>query len=145
MKTTRKVILSFNTLNKQVSIWSPQTTRIRKLRACKFDCMLPEAANTDWIQGCLPWRCRGCHGTGKSLSEAFILTSTNPQYDKNCSLIYQFNTWKLPPQYMGKTCCAYKLFLFWHSEQFMYKTCSEHVVFMYWTGNQWTIFCHIVG
>ena len=30
--------------------------------------------------------------TGKSLSEAFILTSTNPQYGKNCSFIYQFST-----------------------------------------------------
>ena len=30
--------------------------------------------------------------TGKSLSKAFILTSTKPQYDKRFSLIYQFST-----------------------------------------------------
>ena len=33
--------------------------------------------------------------TDKSLSEAFILTSANPQYDKRFSLIYQFRNWKL--------------------------------------------------
>ena len=30
--------------------------------------------------------------TGKSLSEALILGSTNPQVGKKCSLIYQFST-----------------------------------------------------
>ena len=30
--------------------------------------------------------------TGKSLSEALILGSTNPHLAKDCSLIYQFNT-----------------------------------------------------
>ena len=34
--------------------------------------------------------------TGKSLSEAFILTSTNPQYDNRLSI-------DLPAQYMKKT------------------------------------------
>ena len=31
-------------------------------------------------------------GTGKSLSEALILASTNPQYEKDCLLIYQVST-----------------------------------------------------
>ena len=30
--------------------------------------------------------------TGKSFTKALIPVSTNPQYDKDCSLIYQFNT-----------------------------------------------------
>ena len=30
--------------------------------------------------------------TGKSLLKALILASTSPQYEKDCSLIYQFNT-----------------------------------------------------
>ena len=38
--------------------------------------------------------------TGKSLLEALILASTNPQNDKYCSLIYQFSTWKLQAQNM---------------------------------------------
>ena len=50
--------------------------------------------------------------TGKSFSEALILASTNPQYEKDCSLI---STWKLQTQKM-------------------YTTCSELEVFMYRTG-----------
>ena len=49
---------------------------------------------------------------------------------KDCSLIYQFSTWKLQAQNMLCT----QFFLFWHSGQFMYTTCSELVVCMYWTG-----------
>ena len=69
--------------------------------------------------------------TGKSLSEAFILTSTNPQYDKRLFI-------DLPVQYMkttGEHVLHTNCFLFWYSEQFMYTTCSELGIFMYWTGN----------
>ena len=73
------------------------------------------------------------------MSEALILASTNPHYDKYCSLIYQFSTWKLQAQYMETTSSEHVVyincFLFWHSEQFMYTTCSELVIFMYWTRN----------
>ena len=46
--------------------------------------------------------------TGKSFSEAFILTSTNPQYDKRFFI-------DLPVQYVHenyklRTCCVHKLF-----------------------------------
>ena len=54
------------------------------------------------------------HFTGKSLSEAFILPSTNPLYGKRLFI-------DLPVQYMKTT----------SSEQFMYTTCSQVVVFMY--------------
>ena len=57
--------------------------------------------------------------TGISLSEVFILTSTNPQYDKRLFI-------DLPLQYMKLTKTKNK--------QFMYTTCSKLVVFMYWTG-----------
>ena len=59
---------------------------------------------------------------------------------KDCSLIYQFNTWKLQAQNKGRTCCAHKLFfvfvltfrtIYAHN---MFSPCSELVVFMYWTG-----------
>ena len=53
---------------------------------------------------------------------------------KDCSLNYEFSTWKLQAQNMLCTQIVF-LFLYWHSEQFMYTTCSELVVFMYWTRN----------
>ena len=59
---------------------------------------------------------------------------------KDCSLIYQFSTWKLQGQNMGRTCCVHKLF--WMSKQKqkticvhnMFSPCSELAVFMYSTG-----------
>ena len=60
---------------------------------------------------------QGKYVTGKSLSEALIFASTNPQYDNR--LNYHFSTWKFQAQNMRRTCCAHKLFLFWHSEQLM--------------------------
>ena len=53
---------------------------------------------------------------------------------KDCSLNYEFRTWKLQAQNMLRTQIVF-LFLFWHSEQFMYTTCSELAIFMYWTCN----------
>ena len=44
-------------------------------------------------------------GTGKSFSEALILASDNPQYDKG--LFIEF-----PDKYKFRTCCVQKLFLF---------------------------------
>ena len=56
----------------------------------------------------------------------------------NCSLIYQFSTWKLQAKNMGRTYCVQKLF--WMSKQkticvhIMFSSCSELVAFMYWAG-----------
>ena len=59
--------------------------------------------------------------TGKSLSEAIIFASTNPQYmTTDCSLNYKFNTWKFQAQTWGKH-VVYRN-CFWHSEQFLYTT-----------------------
>ena len=51
---------------------------------------------------------------------------------EHCSLIYQFNTWKLQAQNMGRTCCAHKLFfvltfrtIYVHN---MFWACSFHVL-----------------
>ena len=57
----------------------------------------------------------------KSLSEALIFVSTNPQYDD------KLNTWKFQAQNMGRTCCVQKLFLtfrtiYVHS---MFSPCSK--------------------
>ena len=74
--------------------------------------------------------------TGKSLSEAFILTSTNPQYDKRLFA-------DLPVQYMKTTssehgenmlCTQFFLFVLTFKTIYaynMFSLCSELVVFMY--------------
>ena len=71
---------------------------------------------------------RNC--TENSLSEALILASTNPQYDKNCSLIYRFNTWKQQTQNMGRTCCAHKLFFVF---VLTFRTIHVHNMFWAWS------------
>ena len=55
--------------------------------------------------------------TGKSFSEALILESVNPQYDKR--LFIEF-----PEKYKFRTCCVQKLFLL-----FLFWQCSELVFF----------------
>ena len=69
----------------------------------------------------------------------------------DCSLIYQFSTWKQQAQNMGITCCVQKLF--WMSKQKqkticvhnMFSPCSELVVFMYWTGKSMNNLLSYVG
>ena len=71
--------------------------------------------------------------TGKSFSDALILTSTNPQMTNDCSLNHQVHeNSKL------RTCCVHELF--WilkqnKKKQFVYTTCSELGNFMDWTGD----------
>ena len=50
-------------------------------------------------------------GTGKSLSEALIFASTNPQYDNRLFIELQFQYMKVPRSNLGRTCCIQKLFL----------------------------------
>ena len=74
----------------------------------------------------------GNYRTGKFLSKAHILGSTNPQYDKRLFI-------DLPVQYMKTTSsehvlytnCFFVFVLTFHGKHFMYTTCSELVVFMY--------------
>ena len=51
------------------------------------------------------------HSTGKSLSEALIFASTNPQYDDRLFIELQVQYMKIPSSSLGRTCCVQKLFL----------------------------------
>ena len=44
-------------------------------------------------------------GTGKSLSEALIFASTNPQYDDRLFIELQVQYMKIPSSNLGRTCC----------------------------------------
>ena len=65
--------------------------------------------------------------TGKSLSEAFILTSTNPQHDKRLFI-------DLPVQYMKTTSSEHVVYINCsecqnkNKKQFVCTTCSPHVL-----------------
>ena len=69
--------------------------------------------------------------TGESLSEALILASINPQYDKRLFI-------DLPVQYIKTTSSEHVVYMncseCQNKKKFLYTTCSEVVVFMYWTG-----------
>ena len=49
--------------------------------------------------------------TGKSLSEALIFASTNPQYVNRLFIELQVQYMKIPSLNLGRTCCVLKLFL----------------------------------
>ena len=49
--------------------------------------------------------------TGKSLSEALIFESTNPQYDGRLFIEFQVQYMKIPSSNLGRTSCVQKLFL----------------------------------
>ena len=64
--------------------------------------------------------------TAKSLSEALIFASTNPQYDDRLFIELQVHYMKIPSSNLGRTCCVQKLFLtfitiFVHN---MFSSCS---------------------
>ena len=48
--------------------------------------------------------------TGKSFSEALILVSTNPQYDKRLFIELQVQYVKIPSSNRSRTCCVHRLF-----------------------------------
>ena len=60
--------------------------------------------------------------TGKSLSEALIFASTNPQYDDKLFIELQENYIKIPSSEHGRTCCVQKFFL-------TFRTISVHDMF----------------
>ena len=65
--------------------------------------------------------------TGKYLSEALILVSTNPQYDDILFMDLQVQYMKIPSSNLGRVCCAQKLFqkfrtIIVHN---MFSPCSE--------------------
>ena len=69
--------------------------------------------------------------TGKSVSEALILESVNPQYDDRLFI----DSWLQYKKNTTSEHVVYKhcfLFLFWSSKQCLYTTCSQLVFFLYW-------------
>ena len=60
--------------------------------------------------------------TGKSLSEALIFASTNPQYDNRLFIELQVQYMKIPSSNLGRTCCVQKFFL-------TFRTIFEHNIF----------------
>ena len=56
-----------------------------------------------------------------------------------CSLSYEFSTWKFKAQNMSRTCFAHKVFFVFTSRTIyvhnMFLTCSGLGIFMYWTFN----------
>ena len=65
--------------------------------------------------------------TGKSFSEALILVSTNPQYDKRLFIELQVQYMKIASSehgvYINCSECQNK-----NKKQFVYTTCSQHVL-----------------
>ena len=49
--------------------------------------------------------------TGKSLSEALIFASANPQYNNRVFIELQVQHMKIPSSNLGRICCVQKLFL----------------------------------
>ena len=62
--------------------------------------------------------------TGKSLSEALIFASINPQYDDKLFIELQVQCMKNSSSEHGETCCVQKLFL-------TFRTISVHNMFSY--------------
>ena len=68
-----------------------------------------------------------CHSdTGKSVSEALIFESVNPQYDERLFI-------ESPEKYKFRTCCVQKLFFFCFDIQ--NNTCTQHVLNLYFLGD----------
>ena len=64
--------------------------------------------------------------TGKYLSEALILASTNPQYDDRLFIELRVQYMKIPSSEHEFSECQNK-----NEKQFVYTTCSELGIFMY--------------
>jgi hypothetical protein len=65
----------------------------------------------------------GC--TGKSVSEALILESVNPQYDERLFIEFQ-------EKYKLTTCCVQKMFFCFDIQN---NICTQHVVNLYFSWN----------
>ena len=80
--------------------------------------------------------------TGKSLSEAVIFASANPQYDDRLFIELQVQYMKTTgSEYVVDINCFFVFILIFKANNVhnMFWACSFHVL------NQRTIFCHIVG
>ena len=99
--------------------------------------------------------------TGKSFSEALILVSPNPQYDKRLFTELRVQYMKIPSsehfENVLRSCCVQELFfvfvlifrtIYVHN---IFTTCSQYVRIVFWAwsfhvlNSKCTICCHIVG
>ena len=85
---------------------------------------------------------------GKSFSEALILASTNPQYDKRLFIELQVQ-YKLCTEIVICFCFDIQSNLCTQHVLNMFSTCSQHVLSLEFSCTelviQWTIFWHTVG
>ena len=73
---------------------------------------LPSHAYEAGLATNLPQSLKTCFDTGKSLSEALIFASTNPQFTSGRLFIeLQVQYMKIPISNLGRACCVQKLFL----------------------------------
>ena len=61
-------------------------------------------------------------------SEALILASVNPHYDKRLFI-------EVPKKYKFRTCCVQKLFFFCFCFDIQNNICTQHVLNLYFLGN----------
>ena len=84
----------------------------------------------------LPFLFCQCFSAGKSLSEALILASTNPQYDKRLFIELPVQYLKIPSSehvvYINCSECQNK-------NQFVFTTCSLHVLSLQFSCNELVI------
>ena len=74
------------------------------------------------------------YGTGKSFSEALILVSTNPQYDKRLFIELQVQYMKIPSsEHVENMLCTQIVFCFCFDIQ--NNVCTQHVLKMFWAWN----------
>ena len=69
--------------------------------------------------------------TGKSLSEALILASTNQQFDDRLFIELRVQCMKIA----SSEHVVYTNYVFLTFRTIMYTTCSELAIFIYWTCN----------
>ena len=106
-----------------------KTITIQSRTLKSYDLYFLDYSRTTYcLRGLFYLFCSFCLFTGKPLSEAFILTSTNPQYDISLFI-------DLPVQYMKTASSEHVVYIncseCQNKKQFVYTTGSEIVVFMY--------------
>ena len=73
------------------------------------------------------------HITGKSLSEALIFSSTNPQYDNRLLIVHENYELRIPAEHVVYTNCLFCFVLTFSTTYVhnMFYPCSELGIFMY--------------
>ena len=70
-----------------------------------------------------------CHSdTGKSVSEALIFESVNPQYDERLFI-------ESPEKYKFRTCCVSTKIVFCFYFDIQNNICTQHVLNLYFSGD----------